>query len=320
MSDAPVRLEKIAKHFGGVTALENVNLTIEPGEFIALAGHNGAGKTTLFKIILGLVRPSSGAVSVFGAPPQSKRAVGLRSAIGFLPENVTFAGNLTGIELLRYYARLKRVPLGQCTDLLDQVGLGDAVRRQVRTYSKGMRQRLGLAQMLLGEPKLLVLDEPTSGLDPDARRQFRSLLEERRRAGATILLSSHALVDFEEAADRIAFLREGRVVACGTIDELRRASALPVRIRVRAGPDAHAALAKAVGDMADVRPVNGQSVELSCAADKHIAILRRVGELEAVDTVEVRPPHLEDIYAHYRNPGDRDADGDDGDREGETTP
>ncbi|MDH3232191.1 MAG: ABC transporter ATP-binding protein [Alphaproteobacteria bacterium] len=314
MTEAPVRLQKIAKRYGAVTALESVDLTIEPGEFMALAGHNGAGKTTLFKIILGLVRPSSGTVGVFGAPPHSKRAVGLRSAIGFLPENVTFAGNLTGIELLRYYARLKRVPLGQCTDLLDQVGLGDAVRRRVKTYSKGMRQRLGLAQMLLGEPKLLVLDEPTSGLDPDARRQFRSLLEERRRAGATILLSSHALAEFEEAADRITFLRDGRMVACGTIDELRRASALPVRIRVKAGPDAHAALAQAVGDMAELRPINGQSVELSCAADKHVAILRRVGELEAVDTVEVRPPHLEDIYAHYRGPDAGDSHGAGGSR------
>jgi len=204
---------------------------------------------------------------------------------------------------LRFYARLKGAPLPQCADLLEQVGLGDAARRRVKTYSKGMRQRLGLAQMLLGEPKLLILDEPTSGLDPDSRRQFRTLLEERRKAGTTILLASHALVDFEETADRITFLREGRIVASGTIDALRTASALPVRIRVKAGPGAQAALTEAVGGDAEVHPVNGQSVELVCAPDKHVAILRRVGALEAIETVEVRPPHLENIYAFYRDGG-----------------
>jgi Cu-processing system ATP-binding protein len=299
----PVELKGVTKRYGAVTALADVDFAIEPGEFMALAGHNGAGKTTLFKIILGLIRPTRGSVSVFGAPPQSSQAVELRRTIGFLPENVSFAGNLSGIEMLRFYARLKGAPLSQCPDLLDQVGLGDAVKRRVRTYSKGMRQRLGLAQMLLGEPRLLILDEPTSGLDPDSRRRFRTLLEERRKAGTTILLSSHALVDFEETADRITFLREGRIVACGTIDALRKASALPVHIRVKAGPDAQAALRKAVDGLAEIHPVNGQSVELVCAPDRHVAILRCVGALEAIETVEVRPPHLENIYAYYRNGG-----------------
>jgi Cu-processing system ATP-binding protein len=304
-----VELTGVAKRYGAVTALGGVDFAIEPGEFMALAGHNGAGKTTLFKIILGLVRPTSGTVSVFGAAPQSRQAVELRRAIGFLPENVTFAGNLTGIELLRYYARLKGAPLVQCPALLEQVGLSEAVKRRVKTYSKGMRQRLGLAQMLLGEPTLLVLDEPTSGLDPDSRRQFRTLLDERRKAGTTILLSSHAMADFEEAADRITFLREGRIVASGTLDELRKASALPVRIRIKAGPGAQATLAEAVGDLAEVQRINGQSVELVCAADRHVAILRRVGALDAIETVEVRPPHLENIYAYYRDGGHRDGGG-----------
>ena len=303
MSIRPVELKGVAKRYGAVTALDGVDFAIEPGEFMALAGHNGAGKTTLFKIILGLIRPTSGSVSVFGATPQSRHAVELRRAIGFLPENVTFAGNLTGIELLRYYARLKGAPLAQCPELLEQVGLSDAVKRRVKTYSKGMRQRLGLAQMLLGEPTLLVLDEPTSGLDPDSRRQFRTLIDERRKAGTTILLSSHAMADFEDAADRITFLREGRIVASGTLDELRQASALPVRIRIKAGPGAQATLAEAVGGLAEVQRINGQSVEIVCDADRHVAILRRVGALEAIETVEVRPPHLENIYAYYRDGG-----------------
>jgi len=303
MSIRPVELKGVAKRYGAVTALDGVDFAIEPGEFMALAGHNGAGKTTLFKIILGLIRPTSGSVSVFGATPQSRQAVELRRAIGFLPENVTFAGNLTGIELLRYYARLKGAPLAQCPELLEQVGLSDAVKRRVKTYSKGMRQRLGLAQMLLGEPTLLVLDEPTSGLDPDSRRQFRTLIDERRKAGTTILLSSHAMADFEDAADRITFLREGRIVASGTLDELRQASALPVRIRIKAGPGAQATLAEAVGGLAEVQRINGQSVEIVCDADRHVAILRRVGALEAIETVEVRPPHLENIYAYYRDGG-----------------
>jgi len=305
MSATPVSLAGIAKHYGAVSALDGVDLEIAEGEFMALAGHNGAGKTTLFKIVLGLIRPSAGSAEVFGETPGSQRAVALRAMVGFLPENVTFSGNLTGREMLRYYARLKGAPRAQCDALLEQVGLEAAVSRRVKTYSKGMRQRLGLAQMLLGDPRLLILDEPTSGLDPDSRRQFRALIEERRRDGATILLASHALVDFEDTADRIAFLREGRLAACGTIDELRQASALPVHIRLRAAPDAQEALARAVEGCGEMRRVNGRSVELVCSHDRHVEVLRRVGKLDAIDGLEVRPPHLEEIYAHYRHAPDR---------------
>lgn len=304
MTPSPIVLAQVTKRFGRVTALDDVALTVEPGEFLALAGHNGAGKTTLFKIVLGLLKPTNGNVSVLGGEPGRADAL---SAIGFLPENVVFTGNTTGRELLRFYASLKHAPRAQCDKLLEQVGLTAAASRRVKTYSKGMRQRLGLAQMLLGQPRLLILDEPTTGLDPESRRHFYELIEQRRAAGATVVLSSHALADFEDKADRIALLKAGRLAACGTLDDLRRDAALPVRIRLHTTEAARAALQKSVAGLADLHPINGQRVEIVCTPERQLQVLKRIGETDAVEHLEIQPPRLEDIYHHIQRSPDEGA-------------
>ena len=301
MTAAPVILDGVTKRFGAITALEAVDLTLGQGEFVALAGHNGAGKTTLFKIVLGLIPPSAGNLRVFGAMPGDKDA---RRSIGFLPENVVFAGNMTGRELLRFYASLKRVPSAQCDALLEQVGLAEAAPRRVKTYSKGMRQRLGLAQMLLGEPRLLILDEPTTGLDPESRRHFYALIADRQAQGTTVLLSSHTLADVEDKADRIALLQGGRLVACDTLDTLRRTCALPVRIRLRTSASTRDALRNAIDGLADLRSFNGQRVEIECAPEKQPLVLKRIGEAGAFESIEVSPPRLEDVYHHFQRSDD----------------
>ena len=190
---AAISLQNVVKQYGALAAVNDVTLELGEGQTVALVGHNGAGKTTLFKLMLGLTRSSGGTVQVLGADPLTPAGEHARLAIGYLPENVVFSGALTGLETLQFYASLKRRPGSECMALLERVGLGHAARKRVGTYSKGMRQRLGLAQAVLGAPRLLFLDEPTTGLDPLVRQSFYALVGELRDRGVTALLSSHAL-------------------------------------------------------------------------------------------------------------------------------
>jgi ABC-2 type transport system ATP-binding protein len=209
----------LAKRFGSVHALAGVDLTVAEGELVGLLGPNGAGKSTLVKIVCGLVRASTGTANVCGAPAGTRRA---RASIGYLAELFRFPGWYSADEVLSLHQRLTGSPggAGERTDLLELVGLADARGRRVDAMSKGMQQRLGIAQALVGRPSLLLLDEPTSALDPAGRRTVRSLLEELRRRGVAVLLNSHLLSEVELVCDRVAILSEGRVVAAGTPAEL----------------------------------------------------------------------------------------------------
>jgi Cu-processing system ATP-binding protein len=206
--------------------------------------------------------------------------------------------------MLSFYARLKGEPLGACTDLLARVGLAEAAKRRVGTYSKGMRQRLGLAQALLGEPRILFLDEPTTGLDPSLRRQFYELIQEVRSRGATVLLSSHALGEIEGSANRMAILKEGRLVAYGTLDELRLAAKLPVRIRVAVRSGMAASIAQDIGAKAKLLKVNETMVDLTCGAGDKMDVVRQIASLgRPVTDVDIAPPNLDEVYAHFVGKG-----------------
>jgi Cu-processing system ATP-binding protein len=296
---ATVTLAEVTKRYGRLTAVEGVGFTLGPGECVALVGHNGAGKSTLIRLMLGLIRPEAGQVRVLGADPAADAAVRGRAGIGFLPENVAFPPALTGAELLAFYARLKGEPLAGNPALLDRVGLGEAAGRRVGTYSKGMRQRLGLAQALLGAPRVLLLDEPTTGLDPELRRQFYDIILGLRDGGTTVLLSSHALTELEERADRVLVMNRGRLVAGGTMAELRNKADLPVRILVRAAPGGVAALAERLAGLGSLSRVNGHGVELRCLQHEKMAALKRIVELaEPVEDLEIMLPTLDEMYAH----------------------
>ena len=218
---AIVDLEHLTKRYSAITAVNDISLRLKAGETVALIGHNGAGKTSLFKLMLGLSRPSEGAIRVLGDEPAAGQ-FGARRRIGYLPESVSFHVALTGREVLSFYARLKDVPRAIVDDLTERIGLTAAVDRPIRTYSKGMRQRLGLIQALFGDPLLLLLDEPTTGLDPSLRLEFYEIVQELQKKGATIVLSSHALTELEERAGRIIILNRGHMVANGSIEQLRR--------------------------------------------------------------------------------------------------
>ena len=204
MSDAIVRAEDLSRRYCALLALDRIDLAIGEGERIALIGHNGAGKTTLIKLVLGLLQPTEGRLSVLDGRPGREAA---RQATAYMPENLAFHPALTGREQLTYLARLK----GVRTDLpavLERVGLLEAMNRRIATYSKGMRQRLGLAQLLLGEPRLVILDEPTTGLDPVSRHGFYEIVSELAGRGAAIIQSSHVLTELEARTDRVAVMRE----------------------------------------------------------------------------------------------------------------
>jgi ABC-2 type transport system ATP-binding protein len=218
---AAFRAQGLAKRYGTVTALGGVDLEVGEGELVGLLGPNGAGKSTLVKIACGLVRASAGTAEVAGSPAGSADA---RAALGYLAELFRFPGWYTAEELLELHQRLAGSVGGTAerAELLELVGLADSSDRKVEDMSKGMQQRLGIAQALVGAPRLLFLDEPTSALDPLGRRTIRHLLEELRRRGVSVLLNSHLLSEVELVCDRVVILAQGLVVAAGRTEDLAR--------------------------------------------------------------------------------------------------
>src|SRR5919198_3440375 len=205
----------------GIVAVRDLNLRIEPGEVYGLLGPNGSGKSTTLKIILGLVSPTRGRTEIFG---RDSRLVESREAVGFLPENPYFYKFLTGAETLRFFGRLCGMTgaklKSRVNELLDLVGLNKVRDRRLGTYSKGMLQRIGLAQALIHDPRLVVLDEPTAGVDPAGSREIRDLILDLKRRGITVLLSSHLLAQAQEICDRVGIFADGVLVREGYLQEL----------------------------------------------------------------------------------------------------
>jgi len=202
-------------------ALDSVSLSISPGQIFGLLGPNGAGKTTFIKVLLSIVRPTSGGAKVLGESIPSAKA---RKRIGYLPENHRYPGYLSGREVLHYFGRLSGVPSRHLATripaVMGLVGMSARQDQKVKTYSKGMVQRLGLAQALINDPDLLFLDEPTEGVDPVGRKEIRDILENLSREGKTIFLNSHILSEVERISHRIAILDQGKLIREGTVDDL----------------------------------------------------------------------------------------------------
>ena len=293
MTAETLTIDGLGKSYDGRDVLSGVSLTVKPGERLALLGHNGAGKTTLMKLVLGLIRPDHGDISVLGAAPGSNVA---RSATAYLPESVAFHPALTGREQLRLFARLSGAPVASISDLLYRVGLTDAADRRIGTWSKGMRQRLGLAQVLLGRPKLALLDEPTSGLDPISRHELYAAIDQIAAQGCAVLISSHALTELEARTDRIAIMRQGRLKACDALAGLTAKAGLATKIRITAR-DTHA---EALQDQLGGQRVNGAAIEILCPPDQKMTLLTQATQLGGlVADIDVAPPSLEDLYRHY---------------------
>ncbi|MBW3603843.1 MAG: ABC transporter ATP-binding protein [Actinobacteria bacterium] len=231
-ADAAITARGLHKRYGRHVALASLDLVVEPGQVVGLLGPNGAGKTTTVKILTGLVRPTGGTAELFGVPVADPPA---RSRLGYLPEHFRFPEWLTGLELLRFHARLAgrdpRRDADWLHELLALVGLDGRGDERIRGYSKGMTQRLGLAQALVGAPDLVLLDEPTSAMDPLGRREIRELIRTLARDGVAVLLNSHLLSEVELVCDHVVVIDRGTVLRSGTLDEVRSAS-LEVRIEL----------------------------------------------------------------------------------------
>ena len=286
MNTPAIHVEQVCKNFKNLRAVSNMQLNVAQGECIALAGHNGAGKSTLIKMMLGLLAPDSGTIAINGASPSDWT---VRRRMGYLPETVSLYRSLNALETLDFFARLKKVPTDGNHALLELVGIADVARRRVSTYSKGMRQRLALAQALLGEPNILFFDEPTTGLDPASRQQFYELLGQLRSKGASILLSTHALAELVGQVDRIVIMKHGHKMADGTLLELREQAELPTTL-LAVSEQSLPAPWQAAGA--------GQWRCTVAQADKSAALAALYAHCTPRD-IDIIPPSLDDLYAAF---------------------
>ncbi|MBV2265116.1 MAG: ABC transporter ATP-binding protein [Thauera sp.] len=296
---APVIVARgVRKHYGPIHAVDGVDLEVRSGELFGLIGHNGAGKSTMFKMMLGLIPLSAGEIRIDGAPVPGSDFRAVRRKVGYLPENVVLYDNLTGAETLDFFARLKGVSPANNAVLLERVGLMHAARRRVREYSKGMRQRLGFAQALLGKPRILFLDEPTTGLDPEAIRGFYAILRQLKSEGVTMVITSHILAEIQERVDRLAIMAAGKVQAGGTVQALREQMDLPLWFDVRVAAEDFESVRNVLAGL-PVGAVEARDghIAVQCARDAKMTVIAALATLNGkVRDLTVREPSLEDVF------------------------
>ena len=305
LNAAVVELAGVGKRYGATAVVRDVDLRCGKGEVVGLVGHNGAGKSTLFKMMLGIVAADEGELRLFGEPVRGRGFRDVRRAIGYLPESIALYDNLSGLETLQFFARLKFADPAGCAALLDRVGLGHAMRRSVREYSKGMRQRLGFAQALLGAPRLLLLDEPTNGLDPQAIHAFYDVLDELKRGGTTVILSSHLLAEIQSRVDCLAIMASGRLVAKGAVTSLTASAELPALAWLLPRDDAQARVFEALSaaGFVPLREDDG-SLRFAVAPARRIALLRTLAWLaDVLIDYTLTEPTLEDVFLRHQRAG-----------------
>ena len=295
MDAPPIQARGLGKRYGAVVALKDLSLEVVAGEVFGFLGPNGAGKTTTIRLLLGLLRPDGGELKVLGRTPFGG-GVASRGDIGYLPGDMAFWPKLSGAETLEFFAQLTGRPPAARDRLLSRLGLGTAeLGRHVRTYSDGMKQKLGLVQALQCEPRLVLLDEPTKGLDPLVQQGFYEIVADLRSAGTTVFLSSHVLPEVERVCDRVAMLRSGSVVSVGDVETLRRAERRRVIADFAADVDT-----TALGHFGEVTVARPRHVELLVAQATLPALVARLGMLPLQDVVVERPSLEEAFLEHYR--------------------
>ncbi|MBF0464139.1 MAG: ABC transporter ATP-binding protein [Nitrospirae bacterium] len=294
-----ITFNEVTKRYGDVVALEKVTLEIAHGETFGLVGPNGSGKSTLMRLLLGIIKPTEGSVLFDGVSLDEKGWIEIRRQIGYMPERVSFYDNLTGFETLQHFARIKGGGVSNIKDVLGKILADEALRRRVGGYSKGMRQRINLAQALLNNPALLVLDEPTSGLDPVGVRELYGILDELKSVrNMTIVLSSHILAEIEEKVQRVGIMKEGNIKATGSLEELYRGFNLPLRLVVMLREDGDkriVELLKAEG--LDNIAVKDGSLVTDLPRDKKMRVLSCILEhKDSFSDFTVREPSLEEVF------------------------
>ena len=290
---------KRARDPGTACAIEppGLDLAVRRGEVYGFLGPNGAGKTTTIKMLLGLTQPDSGTVLIDGEDLH-RRPHELKRLIGYLPERVAFYDNLTAMQTMEFYAEVKGAPREGLGDLLEEVGLGAFAKKRVKTYSKGMRQLLGVAQAFIGDPRILVLDEPTSGLDPNWARMVKDRIAAAKKNGLTVFSSSHLLSEVEELADRVAILSRGKLLAEDTVPALRDRMELKPRLYITVKGDPNIA-GKAAETVSGAGPVfwDGKSLIVECSPKSKFPVLAAISAAGVeVDDFRTAEPSLEEVF------------------------
>ncbi|MDX1675974.1 MAG: ABC transporter ATP-binding protein [Longimicrobiales bacterium] len=281
-----IETRDLTHYYGTTVGVDGLDLRVEAGEVFGFLGPNGAGKTTTIRLLLDLIRPTRGEATLFGRPVGE---ADVRGRIGYLPGELALDGRLTGRETLDFLARLGGGPPARRADLCQRLALSDAdLARRVREYSRGMKQKLGLVAAFQHDPELLVLDEPTTGLDPLMRESVFELLAEARRSGRTVFHSSHVLSEVDRTCDRVAMLRDGRLVDVLRVDDIRRASGRSMVIEFR-----DAAPLAALEEVARVRSVDGARVTIEVDAVQPVIQVLAAHEVRFLAFPE---PGLEELF------------------------
>lgn len=305
MTEEIIEVKDVTKNYGDVEAVKGISFSIKKGELFGLIGPNGAGKTTLFKMLLGLIRPTSGSISVLGSDVSEVWSREVRAHTGYLPENIAFYDHLTGIETLNFYASLKGAPRSEIADMLDLTGISGAAERKVGGYSKGMRQRLGLAQSLLGSPKILFLDEPTTGLDPEGIGAFYNILNDVKERGVTIVLTSHILKEIQDRVDRLGIIGAGKLLASGSVKDLRTDLGLSPTLRLTVKDNAEALQSAALKAGGDIQSFEEGTLVINCPHGNKMELLRALmKEDDSITDLELVEPSLEDVFMGYAAGGE----------------
>ena len=296
---SPITVTCLSKRFGRLEALNDVSLELTPGEVFGYLGPNGAGKTTTLRILMGFLRQSAGTARVFGLDAW-RDAPTVHRRVGYVPGDVALYDRLTGWELLTYLGSLRGGVDAEHVRLLAK-RLDADLDRQLRTLSKGNRQKVAIVQALMGRPDLLILDEPTTGLDPLVQQQVHALLREHAAAGGAVLLSSHVLSEVQRVADRVGIIRSGRLVAVDRLDDLRRKSLHHVKVKFTEPVDASQFA------LDGVRDVDMDGTQLTCAASQEALdpLLRAITEHHVVD-LSCEEASLDDTFLAFYGNGNRD--------------
>ncbi|GGM94969.1 ABC transporter ATP-binding protein [Thermus composti] len=298
---AVIQTRGLTKRYGRVVAVEDLNLEVEEGEVFGLLGPNGSGKTTTILMLLGLTEPTSGEARVLGLDPM-REPLKVKARVGYLPDQVGFYGELSAWENLRYTTRLLGLPEAEAKarieEVLKRMGLWEVKDRKVAAFSRGMRQRLGLAEVLLKRPKVAILDEPTLGLDPEAAREFLELIKGLKREGITVLLSSHLLHQVQEICDRVGLFHKGRLALVGTVEALaQQVLGGGYEILVEASPGLEEAF-QALEGVGRVEAEGGRYRVLA-SRDLRPELARIAVERGSLLGLSLRKPSLDEVYARY---------------------
>ncbi len=303
-NDIVLESRGLTKHYGNFVAVNELNLTVHRGEIFGLLGPNGAGKTTSILMFLGLTEPTAGEVQVLGFDP-ARQPLSVKARVGYLPDQVGFYEGMTARENLNYIAKLNGLRRAEAEQrinaVLAQIGLGEVANNRVSTFSRGMRQRLGVAEVLLKQPQLIITDEPTLGLDPEAAHEFLELIRNLKAEGIAILLSSHLLYQVQAVCDRVGLFHRGQMVLEGTVSELAQrilGGAYRIHLEANSSDKLEAAFQRLPG-VVEVRR-SGNHYELETQSDLRAEAARAVVEAGGkLLSLNVETPSLDEIYSRY---------------------